>query len=179
MSVKNVEIKFQVLNNYDPKNLVVLDTSEWAYIKTKPSIIEIILPGFQEPVVHYFNKGGVNVFNSLNLYVNCFDCEKNEEVELPDGVYNITVKGSPDTFQNTLSYLKTDKTRLDLDKLFLKIDFCNKDVDSELIKRIQKIDLYIKAAEANVRYDNICEAQELFFKAQEDIKKLFNCKTCI
>ena len=58
----------------------------------------------------------------------------------------------------------------------MKLNFCGKDVDSEILKKIQKIDLYIKAAEANIRFDNVCEAQELFFKAQEDIKKLINCK---
>ena len=46
MSVKNINIKFQILKNNDPKNLVVFDLSEWAHIYDKPSIIEILLPGF-------------------------------------------------------------------------------------------------------------------------------------
>ena len=179
MSVKNINIKFQILKNNDPKNLVVFDLSEWAHIYDQPSIIEILLPGFSEPVVHYFDKKSINYFNSSNLGLCCTDCFKDDEVDLPDGLYNITVKGSPDKFNYSLSYLKTDTIRLELDSLFMKLNFCGKDVDSEILKKIQKIDLYIKAAEANIRFDNVCEAQELFFKAQEDIKKLINCKTCI
>ena len=173
-----IDIKFQVLKNNDPSNIVVLDMSQWGQVEDKPAIIEITLPGFSTPVVHYFNKRSVNYFNSINLGLSCEGCG-DEEVELPDGVYTITVKASPDKFQNTLSYLKTDKARRKLDEIYMKIDFCNNEINSELISRIKKIDLYIKAAEANIRYDNVCEAQELFFKAQEDIKKLQNCKTCV
>ena len=179
MIVKNIKINFKVLDNRDTKNLVVFDLSEWATIVNKPSIIEIIVPGFSDPVTHYFGKGRLNYFNSHILGLSCGDCGDVEEVDLPDGVYDITVKGSPDTFNYHLSYLKTDKTRLELDALFMKLNFCKNEVDQDILKRIQKIDLYIKAAEANIRYDNICEAQELFFKAQEDIKRLANCKNCI
>lgn len=178
MSIKKINIKFDILNNNNPKNIVVFDTSEWAHIENKPSIIEITLPGNSDFVTHYFTKHGINYFNSENLGLHCNGCES-EELELPDGVYTITVKGSPDNFQSTLNYLKTDRARFKLDSLFLKINFCNKDVDSDLVKQIHKIDLYIKSAEAHTRYGNICDAQELFFKAQQDIEKLQNCKNCI
>lgn len=180
MIVKNIDIKFQILNNNDTKNLVVFDLSEWATIVNKPSIIEIIIPGFNEPVTHYFKKGASNYFNSHILGLSCATCPGQvEEIAIPDGVYDITVKGSPDTFNYHLSHLKTDSTRLALDEIFMKLNFCKSEVDQDLLKRIQKIDLYIKAAETNIRYDNICEAQELFFKAQDDIKRLANCKNCI
>lgn len=178
MSIKKINIKFQVLNNNDAKNIVVLDTSEWAHIENKPSIIEISLPGNSDYITRYLSKNAVNYFNSEDLGISCNGCES-EELDLPDGVYTITIKGSPDNFQSTINYLKTDKARFELDSLFLKINFCNKDVDSDLVKQIHKIDLYIRSAEANVRRGNICEAQELFFKAQDDIKKLQKCKTCI
>ena len=177
--MKKIDVKFQVLNNNDTKNLAVFDLSEWAHIDSEPAIIEIVLPGFSDPVVHYFGKHSINYFNSHSLGLSCGECGNEEEVDIPDGVYEITVKGSPDKFRYHLSHLKTDSTRLELDALFMKLNFCKNEVDQDLLKRIQKIDLYIKAAEANIRYDNICEAQELFFKAQDDIKKLANCKNCI
>lgn len=176
--MEKINIDFQIVENSNPKNITIFDTSSWGHIVDKPSIIEITVPGFDKPVVHYFDKRSVNYFNSLNLSLNCEGCN-DEEADLPDGIYEITVKGSPDKFYNTKSYLKTDTIRLQLDEMFTKIDFCKKDVDSTLVKSIQKIDLYIKAAEAHVRFDNICSAQELLFKAQEDMNKLKNCKTCI
>lgn len=179
MIVKNIDIKFQVLNNNDTKNLVVFDLSDWGVIVEKPSIIEIIVPGFSEPVVHYYGKNVQNYFNSDSLGLTCNDCGNDEEVDIPDGVYEITVKGSPDRFFHHLSYLKTDTTRFELDGIFMKLNFCKNEVDQDILKRIQKIDLYIKAAEANVRYGNICEGQELLFKAQDDIKRLVSCKNCI
>ena len=178
MSFKSIDIKFQILKNNDPTNIVVLDTSKWAQIENKPAIIEITLPGETEPYVEYFNKNAVNYFNSINLGVNCDNCGEHEELDLPDGVYEITVKGSPDRFYNTVHYLKTDSTNRELKSVFLKINFCNDSIDKELLEKLFNIELYIKAAEINVEFGNICEAQELFFKAQEDIKKLKNCKSC-
>lgn len=178
MSLKSIKIRFQVLRNYDPKNITIIDTSEWAQIKDKPAIIEITLPGETEPHVEYLNKNSVNYFNSIILGFNCDDCGEFEELDLPDGVYTITIKGSPDKFNHTLSYLKTDITRRELDAIMMKVNFCKNSVDSDLVNQIYKADFYIKSAEANVRHGNVCEAQELFFKAQDDIKKLNNCKSC-
>lgn len=178
MSLKSINIKFQVLRNYDPTNITILDTSEWAQIKDKPAIIEITLPGETEPHVEYLTKNSVNYFNSIILGLNCDDCGKYEELDLPDGVYIITIKGSPDKFNHTVSYLKTDTTRRELDGIMMKFNFCRDSVDSGLWSKIDKADFYIKMAEVNARNGNICEAQELFFKAQDDIKKLNNCKSC-
>jgi hypothetical protein len=38
-------------------------------------------------------------------------------LDLPDGIYDVTIKGSPDTFQKNRQYLRTTKTQLELDKL--------------------------------------------------------------
>jgi hypothetical protein len=65
--MSQINIDFQVLTNYNPKYLVVVDTSDWQTLKGKPSIIEITLPGFSDPVVHYYSQGQVNVFNSIKL----------------------------------------------------------------------------------------------------------------
>jgi hypothetical protein len=179
--MSQINIDFQVLTNYNPKYLVVVDTSDWQNIKGKPSIIEITLPGFSDPIVHYFSQGQVNVFNSVNLGLNCKECGIKEQDfnDLPDGIYQITVKGSPSNFQNTRYFLKNDSLRLKLDMAFMKFNLGCNEFDKTLLEKLQKIDFLIKAAESNVRLGHQCEAQELMFRAEKEINKLKNCKSCV
>lgn len=172
-----INIDFQIYDSKDPKKFIVLDTSNWGHIQEKPSIIEIILPGEVEPVVHYFNKNAVNIFNSTNLHLSCNDCN-DSNIDLPDGIYDITVKGSPDTFNSNLSYLRTTNTQLKLDKLYIKLSLeCYKS-DNDISKQIHKlneIELLLKSAEANVRYGEDCIGQELLYKAQKLIDNNQKC----
>lgn len=178
MGVINVD--FQVMPTQDPKYIVVVDTSNWEHIEHKPSIIEILLPGEQKPIVHYFDKGKVNVFNSYNLFLNCDSCYKGSELaELPDGIYHITVKGSPETFNKTRQFLKDDKTRLELDRYLSSVSLKCEDFNKESIERIEKINLFLQGAEANTRLGQYCEAQELLFKAQKMMEKLKKCRLCV
>lgn len=179
--MSQINIDFQILTNYNPKYLVIVDTSDWQNLLGKPAIIEIITPGFSEPVVHYYDQEKVNVFNSVNLGLNCTNCGIKEQDfnDLPDGIYQITVKGSPSNFQKTRHFLKNDSLRLKLDEAFMKINFSCKDFDKNLMDKIQKIDFLIKGAEAHVRLGNQCEAQDLMFRAEKEINKLKNCKSCV
>jgi hypothetical protein len=179
--MSQINIDFQVLTNYNPKYLVVVDTSDWQNLKDKPTIIEIILPGFSEPIVHYYEQGRVNVFNSVNLGLNCTNCGIKEQDfnDLPDGIYQITVKGSPSNFQNTRYFLKNDTLRLKLDNAFMKLNLSCNDFDKNLLDKIQKIDFLMKASESHVRLGNQCEAQELMFRAEKEVNKLKNCKSCV
>ena len=176
-----INIDFHVLSNHNPKYLLVIDTSTWEAIEDKPSAIEITVPGFKNPVSHYFDKGGVNIFQSINLGLNCSDCEITEEdfLDLPDGVYTITVKGSPSHFQETKYFLKTDLIKQSLDKVFVKFSIGCETPCKDTVDGIQNIDFLIKAAEANTRLGHICEDQELLDKATKEIKKLKNCKSCV
>lgn len=173
--MQDIKIDFQVLDTYDPFTFSVADYSNWAHIVDKPAIIEITLPGCSDVVTHYFQKGSINIFNSLNLGLNCSDCG-DELVELDDGIYELTLKGSPDSFNKTRKFLRTVCTELELDKLFINTNLLC-DNNSGLIEKLFEIKFYLEAAKSNVRYDNICQSQELLFKAQEMIEKLSHkCK---
>lgn len=174
--MKKVFIDFHVTLLPDPRVMVIADTSVWSHIENKPSIIEIILPGEETPITHYFKKGQLNVFNSINLMVNCglpCGCKSLTQNPLPDGIYTITVKGSPSKFNKTIKYLRTTQTRLELDKLFLAEQIKCKDLSHFNRSRIDEIDFLLRAAEANTRLNQIQDAQELFFKAQGLMEK--NC----
>lgn len=176
--MKHINIDFQILPTFDPKVILVVDSSEWLHIEDKPSIIEVILPGETKSIIHYFDKRKVNIFNSFNLGLSCPTCPSESElVELPDGIYHFTVKGSPDTFLKERQYLKTDKTRLELDEFILSLS--SNDPSNELIEKVNKINFILEAAESSTRVGDFCSAQELLFKAQKMIKKLKNCKSCV
>ena len=176
-----VNIDFQVITNNNPKFLIVIDTSDWGILEEKPSAIEISVPGFKESISHYFDKGKVNIFHSINLNLNCPGCDIKESdyLDLPDGMYTITVKGSAEKFCVTKYFLKTDLIRYSLDKAFINFSIECESPCKDFINKIQEIDFLIKAAEANTRLGNPCEAQELLDRANKEIKKLNKCKTCV
>ena len=181
-----IDIDFQVYDSKDPKSFIVIDTSNWEHIHDKPSIIEITIPGDEHPVTNYYakrcSKGcGVNVFDSYSLGLMCEGCG-DEKIDLPDGIYDITVKGSPDKFRKSKAYLRTTKLQLDLDKLYIDLSLECFNSEEELqrkIDKLNKIQLLIKAAEANVRHDHRCIAHDLFRKAYELLNKAKKCNGCI
>lgn len=170
-------IDFQVLDTNDPRALLIADSSSWSFIESKPSIIEIVIPGRKAPVVTYFDKGYVNIFNSLTLAINCISgCQPFEHVDLPDGIYNITLKGSPSTkFYKERIYLRDINLRLRKDLVYLNQDIFGND---NVVKTLQDIDLYLKAANAQARYNNPKQAIALYEKAEELVEDLENCKEC-
>lgn len=170
--MSKINIDFQILTTYDPKFVLVVDTSAWGSIDGFPSIIEVTLPGREDAIVHFFDKHKVNAFNSHNLMNNCFDCDPADNIDLPDGIYTITVKGSPDKFYKTRYFLKTDRTRRELDEFIVSFNTKYELASQELLNKIQKINFYLEAAEANTRLGNFKEAQELLLRTKRSINKL-------
>lgn len=170
MAVENIVVDFEILPTSDPKKLKISDDSTWAHIADKPAIIEITLPN-EKMVTHYLSpKNNVLVFNSSNLYLS-----ESTDKALPDGIYKITVKGSPDTFQKTRSYIRTVKLQLDIDKLYLKDGL---DTREEIIKLASKIDFLIKAADAAMRQDQKQKAVKFYKEAKKLYDDYERCKDC-
>lgn len=167
-----IHIDFSIHSS--PYYLKVVDLSVWGLIENKPSIIEITLPGYANQVVKFYDKNKLNVFNSNMLGVNCEGQEG--LVTLPDGIYEVVVKGSPSTYSNSEFYLKTDLFDMELDKVYIenKDDLFKKAFDEKLTH----VELLKKGAQAHLRYGLIKEAGMLFEKAQELLEDLSNCATC-
>lgn len=176
MDLGRINIDFQVINSNDPALLLVADFSDWNHIDNKPAVIEITLPGSSQAVSYNFVKHTVNPFNSLNLYLNCSDCQ--EYSDLPDGIYTITVKGSPDTFFKTRYYLKLDKTRLELDKIYAGAGLEYAKDDKAMRDALSVIEFYLKVASAHTRRGNIGKAHQFFIEAQNLIERNKGCKNC-
>ena len=175
-----IEIDFQIIPTLDPRYISIADYSTWGQLENRPSIVEVIIPGEELPKVHYFKQGQLNIINSFHLGITCLsDCGEVELVDLPDGIYNITVKGSPEEYNMTRSYLRTTLTKLELDKLYINLDFNCKQVNSNLLDLLTEIEFLLKAAESNTRFSNNCKAQELLFKAQDILEKAKKCESCV
>lgn len=179
MDYKDIHIDFAVVDTDDPSFLRIDDTSYWGVIKDKPSVIDIKVPGFPDYVRNIFFKGEIVTFNSTSLNINCptEGCEKVEFMELPDGIYEIVLKGSPSTYQKKKHHLRTTKFDRRLDELIIEVyKECNGCKNK--IEGIYEIEFLKLSAEANIRQGDCKTAQEAFFRAQKLLNKLTNCENC-
>jgi hypothetical protein len=179
--ISKIQIDFQIIDTGDPRVLMIADNSLWGQIENKPKVVEITLPGNDpktDSIAHYFQPYQINSFNSETLGLTCdTDCPV-EYSELPDGVYTITVKGSPEKYQLTRKWLKVDSTQLELDKLFITYYNSCKENNKCFKDLITDIQMLIDGAKASVRFDDVCKAQELLYRAQELTERVKRCKKC-
>lgn len=169
-----INIDFQLFSTGDPKLLVIIDTSIWSFIEEKPAIIEIIVPGTTQPIVYSFLKGRANIFNTSNLHLSPIAVYN----DLPDGLYKVTVKGSPDSFCKHRDILKTDKTRLELYNLYTSLGLEKNDIDDDVYKKIKDIKLLIEAAEALVSIGQIHKGLKLLKRAMDKVNNYKECNDC-
>jgi len=174
MDKSDILVDFLVIPSNEPKYLVVCDASYWGRIKNKTTIIEVTTPGAKEPITHYYKQEKVQILNSFNLGVS-YDSKKS--VELPDGIYKLTVKGSPDTYNKTRTYLKTDKLRLRLYKMYTDLSLNISDWDDEYKKLLQTIEMVITQAEAFGANGENKKANSAYKQAKKLLDK-YECPEC-
>jgi hypothetical protein len=168
--IKKIKVQFGVLGTGDPRYLKLDDMSSWSYIADKPAIVEITLPAYESPLTFDWTKNAVNEFNSTNLLAKCTDCT--EDTYLPDGIYEITLKGSPSTYFYTLKYLKTDTVELKLDAAILAHEEYSTTFKTKVVEAI----FLLRAARANVKFDNTARADSLMTQLLRLVKEIENCK---
>lgn len=177
MELGKPNIEFQVTDAADPKYLMVADLSKYLHLATAPAIVEITIPGASTPLVFKWIKNQINVFNSNNLGLSCLNSEC-DYLDLPDGIWCITVKASPDTFRQTKFYLKTDLLRLELDEIYVQNGIQYDPRTQEFAKWSQEVELFLRTAEAAARRGDISMAKKFFDQAVKMIDKKSNCKEC-
>ena len=169
-----INVDIDILEGTNPYFLSIIDPSVCGNLSGNKAIIKITLPGYSEYSEHYFSKDSINIFNAFNLKIlcaeTCIDCDY---VNLPDGIYIISVESETNcNFDVTKKYLRTLELELKLDQLIIGNIACE-EFDESKDALITEIEFLIKAAKANIRYDNIQEANNLYRRAL----KLVN-KTC-
>lgn len=179
VNMSDIMLSFQVLETRDPKVLQVLDESKWGILADRKAIIEITVPGREEPVTFFVGKNMVNTFTSLTLGLNCMDYDKGiEYIDLPDGIYDIRITGSPSSYTFSRKYLRTDVIRREVDRLWIMADVLCESRDEQLIGKITEIEYLLASAEANVRLGIIKEAHKLLDRVNELVYLAKNCVDC-
>ena len=175
--MNNINLDFEVIGSYNPKTLRVADQSEWGILADRPAIIEIKRPGSEELYTYYFGKNQLNVFNSKTLGVNP-GAPANDFVDIPDGIYDITIKGSPSSYSVNRKYLKTDSMRLNIDKVWARAGILCEGENDEIIEKIKEVEFVLTVAESSMRIGNFDTVQQLMDKAQHLIDVINDCKYC-
>lgn len=175
--MNNIHLDFEVIGSYNPKTLRVADQSEWGILADRPAIIEIKRPGSEDIYTYYLGKNQLNVFNSKTLGVNP-GAPANDFVDIPDGIYDITIKGSPSSYSVNRKYLKTDSMRLNIDKVWARAGVLCEDEDDEIIEKIKEVEFVLTVAESSMRLGNFDTVQQLMNKAQHLIDVINDCKYC-
>ena len=173
-----INIDFQILKTYDPKTLLIADSSDWKHIEDKTSLLQITLPGAKTPTQLFFDKGKINIVNSSILGITPKACDVSELRELPDGIYTIKVIGSPDYFNKERLYLRTERLQLEVDKLYLALGI---DFDPELKPlrdRLFNIQAMINAAEASIRHGDVSKTSLYFNEAKKLVEDYTDCIDC-
>lgn len=178
-NIGRINIDFQVIDSGDPKILMIGDFSDWAHIVNEPAVISITMPGAANPIQYNFVKNNINGFNSNTLGITCdVGCNEPDYLDLPDGIYEICLEGSPNTFRKMRYYLKLDSTRLELDKQIVKLGFKYSEDYDKKRQHLELIDWLLTLASSSTRLEEIPEASEYFQEALKMLEKYKDCKTC-
>lgn len=173
------EIDFFILDNNNPKTIVIFDQSNYLDTPEKP-VYGIKLPGYTEMIIVPYVIDQINIVNSNSLGLTGVSCSE-ELSDLPDGVYEITQMVCPyDQLYKTKLYLKTTKLDCLYKKLLTEADFklcCTPEATLE--KELIHIDILIQSAKAEAEEYNTAKAQEKYsaaLAAIASLQKKLNCK---
>lgn len=178
--IDKIEIDFLVITDYDPKLIIIGDISNWYNAENKPATICITPPGGTKSINNTFAKHKFNIFNSINLGLDCLlECEDQEKGDLSDGIYTITVKSGFIGVDKTRYLLKTDKFRNELDKVYIKNSLEYSKDDIKFREDLSDIEFLIKTSEAWTRQGNFVNGSRDFLEAQNLLRKYSDCKNCL
>lgn len=176
--IGNIDIDFNIFS-LTPSRLFVMDLSDWLYSENLPSYIEILIPGATKSKTFSFTKFKNNIFNSHNLGLSCLSADCGEEVyiDIPDGIYTITVKSSYENIETTKYYLKTDRFEVEYKKVLIKYGI--DEIDQKFINLMTKIKYVLDVAKANTMQGDFVKANRYFQEAKKLLKRYVDCKNCI
>lgn len=178
--IDKIEIDFIILTDYDPKLIIIGDMSSWYNAENMPATICITPPGGTKSINNTFIKHKMNVFNSINLMLDCLiECEDQEKSDLSDGIYTITVKSGFEGIYKTRYLLKSDRFTMELDKIYIKTGLEFDKNNSEFRSDLLDIEFLKRTAEAWTRRGDFVKASRNFTEAQQLLRKYMDCKNCL
>lgn len=175
MELNKVKLRFEYLPVYDPKTMLLVCTSDWSFIKNKSSIVEITPPGSSRPIVEYWGKNEVNKYDSESLGLTCNPTCHGDLIPIPDGIYHIKIKGSPDTFSYE-SYISFDSNlQLSIDKEYSKLGLDIEAEDSVKVNMLWNMKMLLEASRSSIREGNIKRTQEYYREVERLLEAVKNC----
>ena len=178
--IGKINLNFSVLNDNDPKSIILADLSDWKILEDKPAVIRIVLPGGSKEIVHTWIKHKLNILNSINLGISCLrECAEQTYEDLPDGIYQFILEGSPTNYNKKRYYLKDDSLRIEISKIYIKADIEYSLKDKDLRNSLEDIEFMLKVAESHTIQGNFVKADKAFCEAQKLMRKHQDYKNCI
>jgi len=157
----------------DTHNSMSVGISDFSQYPTGFSIIspslEITAPGFV-PVNVTFEPNSINIYTSQNIGITC---SGEQNVELPDGIYNVKYTISPAyKYFVERTFIRVDKLQEKFDTAFMKLDImqCDGPLRKQREEELDTINFYIQGAIAAA---NKC-AGELAMKFYRKADKMLN-----
>lgn len=170
--ITNLYIDFDFIKSKNCKTLRIMDLSNWSIYENDAAYVKITTPGSLEPIVHIFQKGKYNIFNSNNL--NLSDVHDYSDLaNLPDGVYTVSVVRCEDDPKGVTKYFLQDcQIRCQVARKLLAVDLNCNSCKRELLVLIQDVILFLDAAQAQVDQCNPNKAMEYYRKAVQLLNRL-------
>lgn len=171
MKVGNLKLDIQVCDCSSCYNLVVQDHSYYLTTPEKPRL-EIIMPGYETPMVFNFEAEKTNIFNSYSLLLSA-SAGSADLIELPDGLYQLTYRICPyEELYHTICHIRNCKAWCRWEKLLVTLTTSCYDLDPKMRDSLEKIEWLLKGSEALAK-DCQCEkASEAHQKAIELLEDL-------
>jgi hypothetical protein len=181
MSFTNTNLDFSFVDTYTCNTIGVMDISYYnpSHVITEP-IMQVLVPGYTNPVELTYYKGGVTILNSSNLNIKKV-LDPRDYIELPDGPYTIKISVCPhDQFYKERTYYRMCKLECLYFQALLKIDFaqCSSCYSPDKLEKLKLASLYMEGILANTNNCNLKKANELYSKASKILDKLINCDDC-
>jgi hypothetical protein len=167
------QLYFTVLEQDDPRFLLLFDHS--VYMDNLPStpVYDIIPPGFDTAIRINAVARGITAINSALLYP-YNTAQMPDLAPLTDGIYILTYRVQPyDTFYTTQNTMNTRMLERSLDEVYIKVEHNNnhawyKQWKSDLLN----IGLMITTAKALTRLNALSDASEVYNEARTEASRL-------
>ena len=178
IGIETYKIDFAILENNNPKTIVLLDQSHYLDVPEKPMLF-VTLPGYTGHVEIPYVPNTIITLDSDSLKLT-EECDYEELAELPDGVYQIRMGVCPyDELYIKKCYLKTTKLDCKFHNLLLSYDDCECMDEKTLKSQIVDADILIQSAKAEIGMCNVEKATSKYkiaLSKLNSIDKKLNCK---
>ena len=96
-------------------------------------------------------------------------------IPIPDGIYHIKIKGSPDTF-NYESYISFDSNlQLEIDKAYSSLGLDIEAEDEIRVNSLWNMKMLLEASRSSIREGKIKKTQEYYKEAKRLVEAFKNC----